>query len=321
MFWYFIYGTVGQIRFHEDVWLRIRIRITNHHTTVQDGITIFFARNWEAYKVIDLSIVFRDIHTATCLCDCDEKIRLFLCFSLRFDYVGGNNKSGIRSGSGRKITMRSDCREPAISFHSHHVSLVQGTTRLLPVTRDLGSKPLGGDLCETGILLLAMSRYIGDPDVIDHFCGLVWGGLRPEPSLGPHADNVIISLDLTQLFCPGFMLAAGPPSSFTTDGVGCWGGGSPVENLKSHFILTMSHWSSGLPVCFPSQGTQVQNPLLCETRILLLASSRYMTLFWNCPLQECTGHVPVYCRISLKKFFFFHCMTPTTKYKYVADFC
>jgi hypothetical protein len=33
-----------------------------------------------------------------------------------------------------------------------------------------------------------------------------------------------------------------------------------VENLQSHFILTMSHWSSGLPVCFPSQGTQVQIP-------------------------------------------------------------
>ncbi len=37
-------------------------------------------------------------------------------------------------------------------------------------------------------------------------------------------------------------------------------GGSPVESLQSHFILTMSHWSSGLPICFPSQGTQVQIP-------------------------------------------------------------
>ncbi len=54
-----------------------------------------------------------------------------------------------------------------------------------------------GDLYETGILLLALSRYIGDPDMIDHFCGLVWGGLRPEPSLGPRTDNVIIPLDLT----------------------------------------------------------------------------------------------------------------------------
>jgi hypothetical protein len=36
------------------------------------------------------------------------------------------------------------CGEPAISLHSHHVSLVQWSTRLLPVTRDPGSKPLGG---------------------------------------------------------------------------------------------------------------------------------------------------------------------------------
>jgi hypothetical protein len=105
---------------------------------------------------------------------------------------------------------------------------------------------------------ISLSRYIGDPDVIDHH-GLVWGGLRPKPSLGPCADNVIIPLDLTQLSCPGFMLTAGLPSGFTTEGVGCWGG-SPVESLQPHFLLTMSHWSSGLPVCFPSQGTQVQIP-------------------------------------------------------------
>jgi hypothetical protein len=59
-----------------------------------------------------------------------------------------------------------------------------------------------GYLCETGILLLALSRYIADTDVIDHH-GLVWGGLCPKPSLGPRANNVIIPLDLTQLFCPG----------------------------------------------------------------------------------------------------------------------
>jgi hypothetical protein len=51
-----------------------------------------------------------------------------------------------------------------------------------------------------------------------------------------------------------------------------------VESLQSRFFLTMSHWSSGLPVCFPSQGTQVQIPrgYLCETGILLLALSRYI---------------------------------------------
>jgi hypothetical protein len=87
-----------------------------------------------------------------------------------------------------------------------------------------GLKSLRGYLCETRILLLALSRYIGDPNVIDH-CGLVWGGPRPEPSLGPPVNNVIIPLDLTQLSCPGITLAAVFPSGFTTDGVGWWGGG------------------------------------------------------------------------------------------------
>ncbi len=43
-------------------------------------------------------------------------------------------------------------------------NLAKFATRLLPVTRDPG---------ETGILLLALSRYIGDSAVINHFCGLV----------------------------------------------------------------------------------------------------------------------------------------------------
>jgi hypothetical protein len=66
-------------------------------------------------------------------------------------------------------------------------------------------------------------KSIGDPNVIDHW-GLVWGRLCPESSLGRCADNVIIPLDLKQLFCPGFSLAAGPPSCFTTDIVDYWRG-------------------------------------------------------------------------------------------------
>jgi hypothetical protein len=113
---------------------------------------------------------------------------------------------------------------------------VQWTTRLLPVMGDLGSIPRGY-LCETRILLLALSGCIGDPDMIDH-CGLVLGGLRPELSLGPRADNVIIPLDLTQLLSPSFMLAAGPPSSFTPDIVSCWGElcGEPAISLHSHHV-------------------------------------------------------------------------------------
>ncbi len=40
----------------------------------------------------------------------------------------------------------------------------------------------------------------------------------------------------------------------------CWIRQCPVNSLQSHSILTLSHWSSGLPVCFLSQGTQVQIP-------------------------------------------------------------
>jgi hypothetical protein len=54
------------------------------------------------------------------------------------------------------------CGEPAISLHSHHVSLVRWTTRLFPSMRDPGSIPRGY-ISGTGILLLALSRYIVDP--------------------------------------------------------------------------------------------------------------------------------------------------------------
>ncbi len=42
------------------------------------------------------------------------------------------------------------CEEPAISCHSHHVSLVQWTNPLLPITRDLGSNPWGGTYVKPG---------------------------------------------------------------------------------------------------------------------------------------------------------------------------
>jgi hypothetical protein len=44
---------------------------------------------------------------------------------------------GLLSGftTDRVAARGEPCREPAISLHSHHVSLVQWTTRFLPVTR------------------------------------------------------------------------------------------------------------------------------------------------------------------------------------------
>jgi hypothetical protein len=63
------------------------------------------------------------------------------------------------------------CVEHAISLNSYTVPLVQWSTRLLPVMRDPGSI-LKGDICETGILLIVSSRYIGDPDVIEPYLTL-----------------------------------------------------------------------------------------------------------------------------------------------------
>ncbi len=56
-----------------------------------------------------------------------------------------------------------------------------------------------------------------------------------------------------------------------------------VESLQSHCIHTMSHWSSGLPVCFPLWETWVQSRggYLCEAGILLLAClATLVTLTW-----------------------------------------
>ncbi len=117
--------------------------------------------------------------------------------------------------------------ESAISLRSYTVPLVQWSTSCFPSWETQVQSPWGY-LCETRILLLALSHYI-------------------------------IPLDLKQLFCTGFTLAAGPPSGFTTNIVGCWGGGA-VESLQSYCIHIQFHWSSGSPVCFPSWGTRVLIP-------------------------------------------------------------
>jgi hypothetical protein len=61
-------------------------------------------------------------------------------------------------------------------------------------------------------------------------------------------------------------------------------GGSPVESLQSHMILTMSHWSSGL-TCLISvtrdPGSIPQGGYLCETGILLLALSSCNTGYYK----------------------------------------
>ncbi len=166
------------------------------------------------------------------------------------------------------------------SLQSHIIltmslSLVQWTTRLLPITRDPGSKPLRGLMWSRDSPVSVVSLHWWPR----HDWSFLWPrlrGLRPEPSLGPRADNVKIPLDLTQLFCPGFTLAAGPPSGFTTDGVGCWGGAlwrtgnltlfSPCLTGPVEYLFASHH-----------KGPGFINPWgdLCETGILLLVLSRY----------------------------------------------
>ncbi len=76
--------------------------------------------------------------------------------------------------------------------------------------------------------------------------------LRPHLrwALSLHADNVIISLDLTQLFCTGFTLAADSPSGFTTTySVAVGGGGGDLWracNLTVPHTAPMVQWSTHL---------------------------------------------------------------------------
>ncbi len=170
---------------------------------------------------------------------------------LKFAGGGGETHSSGQEGLALALQVIDNFGEHAISlfntlFHwssGPPVSCLSWGTRV---------QSPGGYLCETGILLLALSRYIGDPDVIDH-CGLVQGRLHPEPSLGRHANNVIIPLDTALLS----RFHARCRSSFRLHN---WCsrllGGSPVESLQSLCIHTQFLWSSGPSVCFPSWGIQ-----------------------------------------------------------------
>jgi hypothetical protein len=142
------------------------------------------------------------------------------------------------------------CGEPAISLHSHHVSLVQWTTRLLPVTRDPGSKSLGGLMWNRNSPVSVVSLHWW-PRIDWSF---LWPRLRrassqtiTRPSCWQCDNPTWSHIALLSRFharCRSPFQLHNRRSRLL--------GGSPVQSLQSHFILTMSHWSSGLPVCFPS---------------------------------------------------------------------
>ncbi len=116
-------------------------------------------------------------------------------------------------------------------------------------SRHKGSIPRGVlTVCGTGNLLLALSHYIGDPDVIDH-CGLVWGGLRPKLSLScpklsyRQCDNPTWS---HTTLLSRFHARCGSSLRLHNHIVGCWGGAlSRACNLTA-----LIHSSTG-PVVHP----------------------------------------------------------------------
>jgi hypothetical protein len=94
---------------------------------------------------------------------------------------------------------------------------------------------------------------------------------------------VIIPLDVTQLPCPGFALAAGLPSGFTTDGVGAGGGALwRACNLTSFSPCLTGPVDYPFASCHKGPGFNSPGGYLCETGILLLALSRYsgLNLAW-----------------------------------------
>ncbi len=129
----------------------------------------------------------------------------------------------------------------------------------------------------------------------------LWSRLRrplSRLSLGCHADNVIIPLDLKQLFCTSFTLAA--PSGFTTDIVGCWGG-------ALWWACNLTAFTSCLagPVDYLfSSHHEGPGGHLCETWILLLALSlQYKIPKWTWTWTWTQTH-PMEMDMDMKIFYY-----------------
>ncbi len=164
------------------------------------------------------------------------------------------------------------------SLQSHHVSLVQWTNLFASRHKGNRLKSPGGYLCGSGILLLALSRYIGDPNVIDH-----QQGFAPPTVTRPscrQCDSPTSSHTAFLSRFPGF--AAGLPSSFTTTESAAGGEPcvEPAISQDSHHV-SLVQWTN----LFASRhkGHRFKSPggYLCGSGILLLALSRYITLYFD----------------------------------------
>jgi hypothetical protein len=145
------------------------------------------------------------------------------------------------------------CGEPAISHDSHHVSLVQFASR----HNGHRFKSPGGYLCETGILLLALSRYIaGTGSAITGATDTV-----PVSSTGTATEVGL----LTSL----------PPSRGQSSGGALWTPGyTPTDRLTSWGVL---HYPCTVPVYCISCYLSVNKPVLSYLLSRLLP--QYHTFF------------------------------------------
>ncbi len=149
------------------------------------------------------------------------------------------------------------CGGPAILLQ-HTGSLVQWVNYLLPV-QGVSSLHPGDAQNHNGTGLLALSRYIGDCNMIDHW---------PHPRL--RADNGKLHQALcrhcekpavTTHCLPRFHYTScrSSSSSLHSDQLepwsSCWGG---ALWRPCNFTPTQSHQSSGSTVCFPSRGSAIR---------------------------------------------------------------
>ncbi len=184
--------------------------------------------------------------------------------------VDPNLKGSLRHSKVRNILKDKQDLVESLQSHSIHTQFLWssgGPPVCFPLWGAWVQSP-GGYLCETGILLLALSCYIGDPD-----WSLWLGGLPPEPSLGRRADNVIIPLDLTQLFCTGFT-SSGPPVCFPSwgtwvqypGGVPMWNRDSPVSVVSLQTRLWQARKAPPTPS--PPVTPEPVYKIICRTRMV-----------------------------------------------------
>ncbi len=146
------------------------------------------------------------------------------------------------------------CGEPAISHDSHHVSLVQWTNLFAPSHKGHRFKSPGGYLCETGILLLACLATLVTPT------WLIINRASSPTVTSPSCRQCDSSTWSHTAFLSRFHTRCRSPFWLHNRRSRLLGG-SPVESLQSHMILTMSHWSSGLTCLLPATRVTGSNPL------------------------------------------------------------